>query len=124
MRNFLFPHAIAFYTDVIGLSDRQDAMLATAGWILSNKPETITVRDVRRGDSIMRACDNQAAEVVLEQLDAFRWLTPVPTIRRDSKMWSVNASVHRLFEDRAEEETYRRMVARDLIADSVKLRSA
>jgi hypothetical protein len=26
MQAYLFPHAIAFYTDVIGLSDRQDAL--------------------------------------------------------------------------------------------------
>lgn len=123
MRDFLFPHAIAFYTDIIGLSDRQDALLATAGFILSHRPETFSIRDVQRGDATMRKLDKLAGEAVLEQLDAFRWLTPGPSVRRDSKVWSVNPYVYTLFEERAEEETYQRMVARDLIKDSIKLQS-
>jgi hypothetical protein len=95
--------------------------LATAGWILSHKPEQVTVRDVRRGDSLMRRMDGQEAEMVLDQLDAFRWLNPVPSIRKDSKVWAVNPIIYTLFEDRADEEYYQRMTARDLIADSVKL---
>lgn len=124
MREFLFPHALAFYTDVLGLSDRQDALLATAGWILSHKPASVTIRDVRRGDRVMRALDNREADAVLEQLDAFRWLDPVPTVRRDSKEWRVNAGVFAMFEERADEEVERRLAARETIADSVRLQAA
>lgn len=121
MREFLLPHSIAFYTDILGLSDRADEILATAGWILAHRPETVTVRDVRRGDAVMRKLSSQEAEAVLEQLDALGWLEPVPTIRRDSRSWRVNNSVYIIFEEKANEEAYRRMVARNIIADSVKL---
>jgi len=120
MQLFLFPHALAFYTDILGLSDRQDGLLATAGWILSHKPDRVTIRDVRRGDRIMRAMDNREAELVLEQLDAFRWLDPVMSLRRDSKEWKVNAGVYTVFEDRADQEVERRLLARETIADNLK----
>ncbi len=123
--DFLYPHAQAFYSDVVGLSDRQDRVLAVAGWILTHRPETVTVRAVRRGDSIMRAMENPQAEEVLHQLDAFGWLNPVQrVIRRDSAEWSVEPSVYELFADRAEEEAERRVAIREIIAGSQKLQAA
>lgn len=115
--DFLYPHAVAFYTDVVGLSDRQDALLATAGWILTHQPITLTGRDVRRGDRIMRQLDGPQAEAILEQLDAFGWLNPVPSIRRDSKIWSVDPRVYDLFEGRAIEEQDRRARIRQVITE-------
>ncbi|MBP0439542.1 DUF3987 domain-containing protein [Tianweitania sediminis] len=118
---FLYPHAIAFYTKVVGLSDRQDKVEAVAGWILTRRPTTLTVRDVRRGDRLMRSMDNADAELVLDQLDAFGWLTPVPTIRRDSREWKVDPRVFEQFEDKADEEAERRAIARSIIARGEKL---
>ncbi|MDX0312060.1 DUF3987 domain-containing protein [Sinorhizobium meliloti] len=69
LHEFLFPHALAFYQNVLGLSDRHDAVLATAGWILTHRPEKITVRDVRRGDRTMRDLDDDQAAEVLRKLD-------------------------------------------------------
>ncbi len=121
---FLYPHAIAFYSDVIGLSDRQDALRAVAGWILAHRPESVTVRAVRRGDRIMRSMDNDEAEAVLHQLDAFGWLNPVPTIRRDSRQWMVDQRVYGLFDARAEEEAERRASVRRTIASNIELQAA
>lgn len=121
---YLYPHAVAFYTDVVGLSDRQDKLLATAGWILTHRPASVTVRAVRRGDRIMRAMDNDEAESVLHQLDAFGWLNPIPTLRRDSKEWKVESSVYDLFDQRAEEEAERRATAREIIAGNDRLQAA
>ncbi|RVD64091.1 DUF3987 domain-containing protein, partial [Mesorhizobium sp. M7A.F.Ca.ET.027.03.2.1] len=42
LHDFLFPHAITFYADVLGLSERHDALLATAGWILAHQPPSVT----------------------------------------------------------------------------------
>ena len=120
MYDFLYPHAISFYTDVIGLSDRQDALLATAGWILTHRPIEVTVRDVMRGDRVMRKLDNAAAEAVLERLDAFGWLNPYPSIiRRDSKKWIVDPGVYAHFEARAIEEQERRASTRALITSAM-----
>ncbi|TGS89404.1 DUF3987 domain-containing protein [Mesorhizobium sp. M3A.F.Ca.ET.174.01.1.1] len=121
---YLYPHAVAFYTDVIGLSDRQDKVLAVAGWILTHRPASVTIRAVRRGDRIMRGMDNEEAEAVLHQLDAFGWLDPVLTTRRDSKEWKVDSRVYDLFDERAEEEAERRSAIREIIAGNDGLRAA
>ena len=121
---YLYQHVVAFYTDVVGLSDRQDKVMAVAGWILTHRPASVTVRAVRRGDRIMRGMDNDEAEAVLHQLDAFGWLDPVPAIRRDSKEWKVDPRVYELFDERAEEEAERRAIAREIIASNVRLQAA
>ncbi len=121
---YLYPHALAFYLDVVGLSDRQDKVLATAGWILTHRPQKVNVRQVRRGDRLMRSMDNLEAEKVLDQLDAFGWLDPVPVDRRDSRQWKVDPKVYDLFAERAREETDRRLAVREIIASNAKLRAA
>ncbi len=115
MKQYLMQHAVAFYTDVLGLSDRQDAVMATAGHILSHGLTEISVRDARRGDRTMREMDNLDAQAVLEQLDAFGWLDPVPTTRSDSLRWKVRPAVHTMFAERARAETKRRDDVRKLI---------
>jgi Protein of unknown function (DUF3987) len=119
LEEFLFPHAVAFYVDVLGMADRNDYVLATAGFILAHKLNAISVREVRRGDRIMRNMSIDEARAVLEQLDAFGWLEPVPSIRHDSTTWQVLPSVHRLFSDRAEAEKSRREEVRKIISGSL-----
>lgn len=119
--DFLYPHAIAFYNDVIGLSGQQDAVLATAGYILSKGLHKITLRDMKRGDSVMRALDPEQAETVMRQLDAFGWLTPIPSIRKDSKEWAVDTRVFEIYAEQAEEEKERRENVREIIRDSARV---
>ncbi|MDR6302662.1 hypothetical protein GGQ85_000338 [Nitrobacter vulgaris] len=120
LEEFLLPHAVAFYVDVLGMADRHDHVLATAGYILAHKLDTITIRDVRRGDRVMRGMDNDEARTVLEQLDAFGWIQPVPSHRRDSSMWQVLPSVHKLFAERAETEKAKREAVRKIISESLQ----
>src|SRR5690606_4166633 len=120
LEEFLFPHAVAFYVDVLGMADRHDRVLATAGYILAHKLDTITVREVRRGDRIMRGMDVAEAQALLEQLAACGWLEPVPSSRRDATMWQVMPSVHKLFADRAETEKARREAVRKIISGSLQ----
>lgn len=119
--DFLYPHAIAFYTDVVGLADRQDAVLATAGYILAKGLHRITLRDMKRGDTIMRALDPEQAEAVMQQLDALGWVSPVPSIRRDSKEWAVDTRVFEIYAEQAEEEKDRRERTREIIQDALKV---
>lgn len=118
LHDFLFPHALAFYQNVLGLSDRHDAVLATAGWILAHQPQKITVRDVRRGDRTMREMDVEQAEEVLRKLDAMSWVEPLQSVRRDSVTYVVNPAVFEEFAQRAEKEKARRERVRELIASS------
>jgi hypothetical protein len=119
LHRFLFKHAVAFYSDVLGMSDRHDAVLATAGYILSKGLQKVTIRDAQRGDAVMRALDAQDAEAVFGKLEAYGWLDPLPTFRRDSKQWSVRPEVHRMFERKAASEKQRRAEIRALIASSL-----
>ncbi|MBB6304031.1 DUF3987 domain-containing protein [Rhizobium leucaenae] len=118
LHEFLFAHALTFYSNVLGLSDGHDALLATAGWILAHQPEKLTVRDVRRGDRTMREMDDEEAAEVLRKLDAMAWLDPIPQVRRDSVAYSVNPDVYVEFQHRASQEKTRRDRVRELIASS------
>jgi Protein of unknown function (DUF3987) len=120
MKQYLQQHAVAFYTDVLGLSDRQDAVMATAGYILSRGLTDVTVREARRGDRVMRDMDILDAEAVLDQLDAFGWLEPIPTTRSDSRKWKVRQAVHSMFAERAKAEASRREDIRKLIQMSAR----
>src|SRR5262249_29061570 len=54
LSRFLFPHALAFYTNIYGLSDDHDRLTAVAGYILAHKVDRLTNRVIQRGDSTMR----------------------------------------------------------------------
>ena len=55
MRQFLLPHALAFYSGVLGLADDHDRLAAVAGYILAHRCERLTNRDIQRG---CRTCAN------------------------------------------------------------------
>lgn len=118
LHEFLWPHSLAFYSNVLGMSDRHDALLATAGWILTNRPDKVTVREVRRGDRTMREMDVEQAEEILRKLDAMCWIDPVQSARRDSIAYTVNPAVYEVFSARAEKEKARRERAREMIASA------
>jgi hypothetical protein len=120
LHEFLFPHAMAFYTNVLGLVDGHDAVLATAGFILAHNVEEINVRTVKHGDRIMRNLKDWQAEEVLGKLDALGWLTPLPLLgNRTKPRWAVRPIVHTLFAERSAAEAKRRADIRDLIAEAV-----
>jgi hypothetical protein len=117
MHSFLLPHSLAFYANVLGLSDDHDRLTAVAGYILAHKLERITNRDIQRGDRTMRKLDRQDTDSVFNQLDALGWLNRIPGARRtDPPRWQVNPEVHRRFAERAAQEEERRRRERAMIA--------
>ncbi len=74
MHRFLLPHAVAFFSGLLGLADDHDRLTAIAGYILANKLEVVTNRDVQRGSRTMRNLDGQEVQRVFEQLSALGWL--------------------------------------------------
>ena len=70
LHGFLLPHAVAFYTGALGVSDSHDSLTAVAGYILAHKLKKITNRDVARGDRAMRKLDPKQVEAVFGQLEA------------------------------------------------------
>lgn len=117
MGQFLQPHALAFYSGVLGLADDHDRLAAVAGYILAHKLDRVTNRDIARGDRTMRGLKARDTDAVFEQLEALGWVSRTPGPR--STHWAVNSQVHLLFAARAAKEAERRAATRRLIADGV-----
>jgi hypothetical protein len=65
----------------------------------------------------MRALTRLETDKVFEQLDALGWVNRVPGARpTDPPHWVVNPEVHRLFAERAKQETARRARDREILA--------
>ncbi|WP_272011528.1 DUF3987 domain-containing protein [Roseovarius sp. ZX-A-9] len=121
LHRFLLAHAIAFYSGVLGLSDDHDRLTAIAGYILTQKLDRITNRDVQRGDRTMRGLKEHEIRPLLEQLAALGWLDRIDPPRPSSPPhWQVNPAVHQKFADRATREKERRCKARETIRDLSK----
>lgn len=119
LHRFIFRHGLAFYSNVVGLSDRHDLVMATAGHILAHHLQSISVSEARRGDRAMRNMDDRTAAEVLSQLDALGWLNAQPLQRNQtSPRYSVSPAVHRMFEEQAEAEFVRRHDVRTAIRES------
>jgi hypothetical protein len=117
LHDFLFPHALAFYTGVLGLSDDHDRLTAIAGHILTHKLEKITNRDVQRGTRDMRSLQEHQTRSYFEQLSALGWLDRIePPRPSSSPHWRVNPTVHEKFSDRATREAQRREAVRTTIS--------
>lgn len=120
LHGFLLPHAMAFYTTVLGLSNNHDHVTAVAGYILSRGLTEVTNRDLKRGDRTMRRLSPEAALAVFEQLEAFGWLQRIPSrLRGAPAHWLVNPAVHKKFAERAKSEAARRAEVRQTIADAL-----
>ena len=70
MREFLLPHAIAFYAGTLGLADDHDLLAGVAGYILAKRLKVVTGRDVQRGIRSMRGLERRDVQRILQQLEA------------------------------------------------------
>jgi hypothetical protein len=121
LHEFIFKHAVAFYTGVLGLSDDHDRLKNVAGYILANKLDKITNRDVQRGDSSMRKLTDRDTLKIFEQLEALGWVDRRPPKKPPEKLqWIVNPQVHIQFADRAKQDAERRAAAREVVRDIFK----
>jgi hypothetical protein len=117
MHQFLLPHAFAFYSGVLRLSDDHDRLVNVAGYILTHGIDRLTNRDIQRGCRTMRKLGRRDTEAVFEQLSALGWVTMTPGPRRnDPPHWNVNPRVHEKFAERAKAEGVRRQHVREIIA--------
>jgi hypothetical protein len=117
LHGFLFPHALAFYSGLLGLADDHNRLTAVAGYILARELTTVTNRDVARGDRTMRGLTKAETSAVFEQLEALGWVNRTPGPRpTDPPHWKVNPKCHQKFTARAKREAEQRQKDRDLIA--------
>ena len=121
LHGFLLKHAVAFYVDVLGLSNDHDRLANVADYILAHKLERITNRDVARGDRTMRGLERRETEAIFEQLEALGWVTRTPGPRHTAPPhWVVNPVVHQRFAERAKEAAKRRKQDGEMIDDLLK----
>jgi hypothetical protein len=117
LHGFLFPHALAFYSGMLGLADDHNRLAAVAGYILARSLTTVTNRDIARGDRTMRKLTKAETSAVFEQLEALGWLSRTPGPRpTDPPHWKVNPKCHQKFTARAKREAEQRQRDRDMIA--------
>jgi len=114
LHRFLRRHALAFYTNVAGLTDDHEIIADVAGFILSHRLEKVTLRTLARGSTKMRRLTQFEGRAIFEQMVAFGWLEEA-SLRSDTTAWIVNDAVHSAFEGRAESERQRREAARQSI---------
>jgi len=125
MRRFLLPHAIAFYTGVLGLAAARDTVEELASYILAHNLSTLTVRDVKRQARALRSVDEVDLRAAINHLDALGWVDPMPLVRNETApRWRVRPAVHTMFAARAEQERTRRTAVREAIVRSLDAMAA
>lgn len=120
MRGFLLPHALAYYTDILGASGELEHARWVAGYILSRGLSDIANRDLVQAYKQWRGMDDWRRQRVMQVLEDMGWVRPVATedrpSRRGATSWLVNPTVHELFCAKAELEADRRQRLRDEVA--------
>jgi hypothetical protein len=116
---------MAFYAGILGLSDDHERLTTVAGYILARSLQSVTNRDVQRGDRTMRRLARNDISAIFEQLDALGWIERVPGPRpTDPPHWKVNPECHRLFGERAQTEAERRRQYRETVNAMTGMSSA
>jgi hypothetical protein len=124
MHKFMLPHAVTFYTSILGVTDNHDSVCQVARYILAKKLTRVTSRDIQSGVTAMSGLKRQEVEVICDQLESLGWLFRAQGPRRDSAHWEVNAEVHRKFADRAAREAAERAARQEAIMEAAAERRA
>jgi Protein of unknown function (DUF3987)/Primase C terminal 2 (PriCT-2) len=121
MHEFLLPHAICFYIDMIGLTDSHDRVMGVAGLILAKKLDVISIREVQRGVWSLRGTDSRREiDAVFYTLHSAGWIDYRAGEKpSDPPFGIVNPKVHIRFADYAQHEIERRQRAQEGIAKAV-----
>lgn len=107
MRKFLLPHAMAYYTDVLGAATELEHARWIAGHILSKALSVLTLREIQQSYRQWRGLDDWRRTRIMQTLEDMGWLAPVDDdrkSRRGAHTWMVNGAVHALFADKAQQE--------------------
>jgi hypothetical protein len=112
MRRYLLPHAIAYYTDILGASGDLEHARWVAGHVLSKGLLAISNRDLVQAYKQWRGMDDWRRQRVMQYLEDTGWIMPTTDEGKPSKRgatsWCVNACVHETFAAKAQQEGERR----------------
>lgn len=116
MSDYLMRHSLCFYSNVLGLDDGQEMVQDVAGFILSKRLESVTMRVVERHVRSFRKALKEDRLRCMEQLEVFGWIE-ANNKRSDAAAWVVRPEVHTMFAEKAEMERLRRHEIRQAILD-------
>lgn len=120
MLDFLLPHAIQFYMDIMAGSDTNKHFVAVANLILAKHPHEITLRQITHGWIGWRHASEQVQMSVINRLVDAGWIqTPIGSRlahnRRLATRYIINPMLADKFSRRAKAELLRREEARQII---------
>ncbi len=119
IKEFLFPHAMAFYINLVGQSEIGKHLRKLGELCLTNGTNEITNRDFLHGWIGWRHCKPYDQETVIGQLIDNGWILPAPGARTNAKgfptRFLINPEIHELHAERKAMEIERRKLAVDAI---------
>lgn len=115
--DYLMRHAFSFYSDLVGDVEGSEQIQKLAGYILTRKPETLTVRDVQRSTGGKSGLTTLEAMDACERLESLGWLVSDGTNRAKKPTFKVADEVYSMFEKQAENEALRRQKAKEVFAE-------
>ncbi|NKC50448.1 DUF3987 domain-containing protein [Ochrobactrum cytisi] len=105
LHDYLLKHAIALHFNILGATDMHGALTDAAGSILTNKDlcDVVSARLLNRhGTALLRGMDSVDLERVMQQLDAYGWVDPLPLGKNErAPKYRVNPLIHDRFADLA-----------------------
>lgn len=118
MRKFLLPHALAYYTDILGAASELEHARGIAAYILAKRLNVVTKRDLMQHYKQWRGLDDWKRQKVMQVLEDMGWVVPMDDARESRKgahTWAVVSTVHVQFADKAAHEAEKRARIRDEI---------
>ncbi len=116
MRKFLLPHALAYYTDILGAASELEHARWVAGHILSKKLNVITNRDIQQHYKQWAGIDTWRRQKIMQLLEDMGWIVAMDDARDSRKgahTWAVVGSIHTKFADKAKTEAANRARIRE-----------
>lgn len=119
LEEFLLPHALSFYADLLGGSREQHQLKEVSKHILAHRLKLVGNTELQSNIHVTRKLTKQGRIALLETLEGFGWITELPSsTHKRSERWSVNPKVHELFRTRAIEIRQKKEVLKEVMAES------
>lgn len=121
MRGYLLPHALSYYTDVLGQESHLEHVRWIVGHILSKQLERIENREIVQAYKQWRGLQEWVRTRVLATLQELAWIAPAAGQqaigKRQPTIWDVNPAAHEHYAGLAEKEREKRERLRDRLRE-------
>jgi hypothetical protein len=112
MREYLLPHSMSYYTDILGQESHLEHVRWIAGHILSKKVDRLENREIVQAYKQWRGLQEWVRTRVLATLQELGWIMPAagqPAVgKKPPTVWDVNPTAHEHYEQLAEREREKR----------------